>query len=427
MNIEQIPFLVIGISHHTAPVGIREAVALDEDEQKSTLEFLKQDEHVNGCLVLSTCNRTEIYISSENPESCFDLVKTWFHTAKQCDYFSHTGHTYTHSGHEAVQHFFKVISSLDSQIVGETQITGQVKEAYNLAFEQHATDSLINKLFNFGIQAQKKVRNETYLCNGAVSISFAGVELAERIFNKLDDMQVLVVGAGETAELAADHFRKKGVTQFKVVNRTLSRAEALADTLGGAAFSLDRLPECIEGTDIIISATASPEYVITHDLVRQVLKKRRHDPLFLIDLAIPRDIDPQIDEMTDVYLYNLDDLQEIVKLNTDKRKNEIPKAMKSVDAVMKDFMDWFATYSMSSTISKLKDYFTDVLTNEINRVARDFPNGQAKELETLKTNLINKLVRQHVKLIKKTNGNADHQKQHLDMIRDLFELDKMNK
>ncbi len=426
MNLENVPFAIIGISHHTAPVQVRGEVALNVEDQKITLEYLKKSDYTQGCIVLSTCNRTEIYLSSENIEQSVIDFKDWFSNYKQCDYFNNADYTYVHSGVKAVEHFFKVISSLDSQIVGETQITGQVKEAYNLALEMHATDSLINKIFNFGIQAQKDVRNSTYLCAGAVSISFAGVELAEKIFNKLEDKKVLLFGAGETAELAADHFSKKGVRQFHVINRTYEKAESLAKLLNGKAFSLDQMDDAFEGVDIVISATSSTEHVITFAYIKQLGRKRRNTPLFLIDLAIPRDIDPAIEKLQGVYLYNLDDLQEIVKINTSKRTKEIPKALKSIDDVMQDWVEWYGTYSLSSTIGKLKNYFEQVCTNEINRALKAIPEDSTDpcDFDVLKTNLINKLVRQHIKLLKKTNGNPDYQQTHINLIHDLFELEK---
>ncbi len=422
MMFEHFPFAVLGISHKTAPVDIREKVALSVEEQDDILKLFIADEHTSGAMVLSTCNRTEIYVSSEHIEASLSVLQAWFKQHKKAPYFQGT-FAYLYTGYDGVLHFFKVISSLDSQIIGETQITGQVKEAFNRALVLNATDSLINKIFNFGIQAQKKVRTNTYLCQGAVSISFAGVELAEKIFSRLEDRAVLLVGAGETAELSAEHFRKKGVSEFHVVNRTLSKAQALAARLSGAAFGMDNIEQAFDNVDIVISATASPHYVITFDFMKSMHKKRKKAPIFLIDLAVPRDIDPTISKLEDVYLYNLDDLTEIVNLNTQKRADELPKAARIIDSVVKDFEEWFGTYSLSSTIGKLKSYFQNIFHNEIKRASRDLTVEVQPALDELEKNLTNKFLRQHIKLLKK-NGSTSDQNLHIEMIHHLFELDE---
>lgn len=422
MIVEQIPFAVLGISHKTAPVQIREQVALSIEEQQELLTHLTSEEATHGALVLSTCNRTEVYLSSEHMDASLSTFFSWFEKHKSVSYFQNE-YAYLHTGYEALRHFFKVISSLDSQIVGETQITGQVKEAYHRALELGATDSLLNKVFNFGIQAQKKVRNDTYLCQGAVSISFAGVELAEKIFSRLQERSVLLVGAGETAELCAEHFRKKGVSQFHIVNRTLKNAQALAERFHGKAFAMHDLQAAFANVDIVISATSSPDVVLPFDLLNGIHKHRKTLPLFLIDLAVPRDIDPAINKLDDVYLYNLDDLTEIVHLNTQKRANELPKASKIIESVLKEFEEWFATYSLSSTISKLKTYFQTIFHNEIKRATKDITVEAQPALEALEKNLTNKLLRQHIKLLKK-NGSTTDQNVHIEMIHKLFEMEE---
>ncbi len=422
MMFEQIPLTVLGISHKTAPVDIREQVALSVDEQHDILNALAADEHTHGAIVLSTCNRTEIYLSSDHTESSLSTFHSWFETNKSVSHFREE-FAYIYTGYDALFHFFKVISSLDSQIVGETQITGQVKDAYNRALELKATDSLLNKIFNFGIQAQKKVRNDTYLCQGAVSISFAGVELAEKIFSRLEDRSVLLVGAGETAELCSEHFRKKGVSTFHILNRTFTKAEALAKRFAGKAFAFDQLESAFTNVDIVISATASTDYVLTLDLIKKIRKQRKNAPLFLIDLAIPRDIDPAINKLDGIYLYNLDDLSEIVSINTEKRLEELPKATKIIESVIKDFEEWFATYSLSSTIGRLKTYFQTIFHNEIKRATKDVTPEAQPALDELEKNLTNKLLRQHVKLLKK-NGSTTDQNVHIEMIHKLFELEE---
>ena len=330
---------VLGISHKTASVEIRELVSLNEEEQKGIIKKITEDFDVNGIevqgiLILSTCNRTEFYISAEKPDIILPAIKQMLATYKKCPYYTDGTITYEKFGSEAVRHFYNVICGIDSQIVGEMQITGQVKDCYNFAHHLDATDAVLNKLYNFGMQVKKKVRNETFLSDGTVSVSFAGVELARKIFGDLADKRILLVGAGKTAELAAVHFLENNVKAINVANRTLSKE-----------------------TDIVISATSSDNYVITNSMMKEIIRKKYYESIFLIDLAIPRDIDPKIEDLNNVYLYNLDDLNGIVEQNLEKRRMEIPKASKIVEEYLDEFKSWVSTNSMATIISKLKSHF----------------------------------------------------------------------
>jgi glutamyl-tRNA reductase len=313
---------------------------------------------------------------------------------------------------------------MDSQIVGEIQITGQVKDCYNYAHHLDATDAILNKLYNFAMQVKKKVRNETFLSDGTVSVSFAGVELARKIFGDLTDKRILLVGAGKTAELAAFHFLENNVKTINVANRTLSKAEELAEKFNGKSYTLENLNNALEETDIVISATSSDEYVITKELMNQIIKKKYYESIFLIDLAIPRDIDPKIEDLNSVYLYNLDDLNDIVEKNLETRKLEIPKVLKIIDEYLLEFEKWASTNSLTFIINKLKRHFEAISKNEMSRIKKQFPdNGYQKELENYTQNIINKLVRQHMKSIKKNAGDPERYKQHIDLILNLYEID----
>jgi glutamyl-tRNA reductase len=420
---------VLGISHKTASVEIRELVSLNEEEQRSIIEHIKSDFNingieVNGILILSTCNRTEFYISAEKVEVIFPAIKQMLASYKKCPHYTNENVTYEKTGSDAVRHFFNVICGIDSQIVGELQITGQVKDCYNFAHHLEATDAILNKLYNFGMQVKKKVRNETILSDGTVSVSFAGVELARKIFNDLTDKRILLVGAGKTAELAAFHFLENNVKTINVANRTLKKAEELADKFGGRSYTLDSLPEALEVSDIVISATSSDEYVIDKDMMKEITKKIYYDSIFLIDLAIPRDIDPKVEDLNNVYLYNLDDLNGIVEQNLEKRRKEIPRASKIVDEYLHEFQSWASTNSMATIISKLKNHLETISNNELARLRKQFPdNGYQKELDNYTQNIINKLVRQHMKSLKKNAGDPEKYKQHIELIYNLYEID----
>ena len=415
---------VIGISHKTAPVEVRDLVALNEEEQKYAINKLRDGFDIEGIMILSTCNRTEIYLSGDLVKEEIPKIQTWLDQYKSCRHFTDPGTVYVKTGSETARHFYSVISGIDSQIVGELQITGQVKDSYNLAHDLGSTDSTLNKMYNFGMQAKKKVRNETFLSDGTVSVSFAGVELARKIFNNLADKRILLVGAGKTAELAAFHFMENDVESINVVNRTLKNAEELARKLNGSAFGLSDLPAALREADIVISATSSQDYVITYEMMAQISKNRHYDPIFLIDLAIPRDIDPKIEKLNNVYSYNLDDLNEIVETNLEKRKLEIPKANKIVSEFVVEFQQWCATNSMTTIISKLKSHFEKMSEIELARLKKTYPeNGYREEIESYTENIVNKLVRQHMKTLKKNASDPDRYQQHVDLIFNLYEID----
>ena len=364
------PIAVLGISHRTAGVEVRDKIALSEDEQKQLLNQIKQRPNVNGSLVLSTCNRTEIYLSGDELTEEIAVLRGTLTSLKASPYFEDPNVAYELYDHDMAEHFFKVASGLDSQIVGEVQIMTQVKDAYNAAHETAATDAVLNKLFNFAMQAKKKVFNNTFLYDGTVSVSFAGVELARKIFSDLTNKKILLVGAGKTAELVAFHFMENGVKEIDVVNRTLSTAEELAARLGGRGFAIEELEKALNGVDIVISATSSENYVLSADLLRKVSNLNKRRPMFLIDLAVPRDIDPEAEDVDNVYLFNLDDLQEIVNSNLEKRKEEIPKSQKILIEYLNEFQEWYGQQSMASVIGKLKTHLDQVRLNEIERLKK---------------------------------------------------------
>lgn len=413
----------LGISHKTASVDVRERVALSAEEQQSCLNNLRDQFGLDGCLVLSTCNRTELYMTGEQAVGQLDKIRMWLNGFKKVSFFTDDDLTSINAGRDAITHFFKVVSSLESQVIGEPQITGQVKDAYNEAHSRCSTDTLLNKMFNLGLQCQKRVKNNTFLTDGAVSVSFAGVELASKIFDRLDDKTVLLVGAGETAELAAVHFQKKGVTEFNVVNRTVAKAESLAEKLGGNGFGLDQLETLLEKSDIVISATASTEYVIEESHSRQVSRKREKRPMIMIDLAIPRDIDPRSASCDGCYLFNLDDLHEVVAANLEKRKKEIPKALKIIDEDVDSYMTWVSTHSISAIINRLTEHFEDVRQKELKRLKSRLPSDGFEEVEYLTKSLMNKMLFKHISALKKSKCEPEKYQQCVEVVYSMYNLE----
>ena len=420
---QELNIFYIGVSFKTASVEVREKVALSVEEQKKCIRELSAHFDLEGCLILSTCNRSEFYISGEKVTHQLDQIREWLNAFKKVTVFTDNALTLILSGRDVVTHFFKVVSSLESQVIGEPQITGQVKDGYNLAHDLCATDTMLNKLFSFGLQAQKRVKNNTFLTDGAVSVSFAGVELASKIFDQIKDKHVLLVGAGETAELAATHFQKKGVSQFSVVNRTLSKSEELAGQFGGKGQGLDALETELELCDIVISATSSSQYVITNDNLRHVIKRRERRPMILIDLAIPRDIDPAVDHFDGIYLFNLDDLQEVVEANLEKRKKEIPRALRIIEEEVEAFISWASTHSIASIINRLTTHFETIRLNELKRLKSRLPVEGYEEIDYLTKSLINKFLFQHITALKKSKCDPDRYQQCVEVVYSLYNLE----
>ncbi|MBN2424961.1 MAG: glutamyl-tRNA reductase [Calditrichaceae bacterium] len=419
-----IPIGIIGISHKTAPVEIRDKVVLTEEDQFRVLKEYREKVDADGLLAITTCNRTEIYISGENFHDNLDQIRILLNQLKKCSYFTDEKLTYKHIGFDAVTHFFRLISGMDSQIIGEPQITGQVKEAYCRAFELKATDTIINKMFEYGLHAEKIIRTDTYLSDGAVSVSFAGVELARQIFSDFNNKTALLIGAGETVELAARHFIDKGIQNIRIANRTASRAQELAKKLNGQAFAFTHLEEAFNNVDIIISATASDAYIITKEILKPICESRNYRPLFMIDLAMPRDIDPEVETLDGVYLYNLDHLNNIVALNLEKRKNELPKAEKIINESLEDFRKWNASHSMGAVIGRLKKHFENLRDDEFKRLKNKLPDNGKAEIEYLTQSIINKLIHQHIKTLKKSASNPERYQEQVDFLFDLYDIDK---
>jgi len=393
---QNIPLAVVGISHNTAELAIREKAVFTDKQQSNILNHLSKNFNTRGAIVLSTCNRTEIYVCGRKATKYISDICTWLDDIQKENIFCNEEIVYIQKGREAVRHFFKVISALDSQIIGEPQITGQVKEAYEKSHQSNYTELFLNKMYNFGMQVEKSVRSKTYLSDGAVSISFAGVELARKIFGNLQDSTVLLIGAGETAELAALHFKTRDVPRIIVANRTFKTAQDLAAKFDGDAFDLENLEEALNQANIVISATASDVFILDKQMLERVAVKREYKPLFLIDLAVPRDIDPSVTEIDGIFLYNLEALQEVVQKNIDQRKKEVPKAEKIIENHVSEYIKWYNTLPIIKTITKLSHHFEDIREKEFERLKNRFPEESLVEAEYLSKSLMKKFLHHHI-------------------------------
>ncbi|TCS83475.1 glutamyl-tRNA reductase [Tepidibacillus fermentans] len=347
--------MVVGLNYRTTPIEIREKFTFQEQELPDALTRLKQMKSILEAVIISTCNRTEIYAVVDQLHTGEHFIKRffseWFHLPKE--EFAH--HLYVKQDREATEHLFHVIAGLDSMIVGETQILGQVREAFFIAQTYKTTGTLFNRLFKQAITFGKRVHTETGIGQNAVSISYAAVELTKKVFEHFEDKSVLIIGAGEMSELTAIHLHSQGVQNVMVANRTIEKAEELALTFRGKAYSMEDLSHALLKADIVISSTGADSLILSRAQVADVMKKRGNRPLFMIDIAVPRDLDPAIQDCENVYLFNIDDLQEIVDGNIRERQRIAGEVQVKITVEVDQFYQWVNTLGVIPLISKLRE------------------------------------------------------------------------
>ena len=333
------PILCLGLNHRTAPVTVRERFALPEGELPVLLETLRAETAASGAVILSTCNRVELYVTTDaEPQPLLNELRSFLLKNREVEGDADEIF-YEHTGQSAVQHLFKVASGLDSMVLGETEILGQLKAAYQLALDHKATDARLNKAFQKAFNVAKQIRTETNIQRGSVSVANVAVELAGKIFDELNDRTVMVIGAGDTSEKTARALLSRGARSVIVSNRSFDRAEALANELGGKAVDFDHWESEFAAIDIIISSTSAPHYVIDRKKLEPLQAGRQHRPLLLVDIAVPRDIEPEVNFLEDVYLYNIDDLQAIADDYLRLRQEEIAKCESIVEGKTRELLE----------------------------------------------------------------------------------------
>ncbi len=416
--------VALGVNHKTAPVAIREKLAFSGD-CKIPLQKL---EKIPGCeefCFLSTCNRVEVFFVAKQREESIKNVLDFLFTKSGLTSKESKEYSYIHQGTEAITHLFRVASSLDSMIVGEPQILGQLKDAYRDAAEFKSTGVIINRLMNKAFSVAKRIRSETNIGSSAVSISFAAVQLAKKIFGNLNGKRVMLVGAGEMAELAAEHLVTQGISRVVVANRTIERAMKLARRFKGTAVALDELVPQLEHVDIMISSTGSPDMILSRGQVKPIMRKRRNSPLFLIDIAVPRDLDPKLNGLDNVYLYDIDDLTHVVEINKAERDKEAMVAERIVKEETLKFQQWLENMEISPTIVAIRKKAEEVREKELAKTLSSL-NGLStkdkKSIEMLATSLVNKLLHNPIVFLKAECAPEDKE-QKLDLTRKLFGLD----
>lgn len=416
--------IVIGLNHKTAPIDIRERLAFPEDRIETALHQVKSVPSLKENMILSTCNRVEIYATARETEKAIIELKHFLSQYHGLPIKEFDKNLYSLVGEEAVRHIFRVASSLDSMVVGEPQILGQIKEAYNLAVESKTSGLILHRLLHRAFHVAKRVRTETKIGNSAVSVSYVAVELAKKIFGILERRTVLLIGAGEMCELAARHLISGGIEKVLVTNRTYERALTLAQEFKGEAIPFEEIGQGLKRADIVISATNSPQFLIHHDQVSKVIKDRKQRPIFFIDIADRRDIEPRVGDIENVYLYNIDDLQKVANENIQDREKEAQKAESIVQDEVAKFVNWYHSLEVTPVIVSLREKFEEIRKKELEKTFSLHPTLSDKErqsLEALTSAIINKILHDPLTLLKQTNEEAMADF-YLDTLRTLFRL-----
>jgi glutamyl-tRNA reductase len=417
--------ILIGVNHKTAPVALREMLARLIPDVGRAYHRLQAGPELLEVLLYTTCNRVELLCVTEDPEGAAVRLKAFFTGHPEIPAATLNEALYLHRDQDAVQHLFRVAASLDAMVVGEPQILGQVKEAYREATLHQATGPILNRLLHKTFSVAKKVRRETGLGDHAVSVSYAAVALGRKIFGDLTGKTVLLLGAGEMAELALEHLRGQGVGRIVVANRTLERGLRLAERFRGEAVSMEELEDQLLTADILISSTGSHQYLLTRDQVKAVMRRRKQRVLFFIDIAVPRDLDPAINELDNVYLYNIDDLQEVVAQGRQHRHREAAKAERLVAGETLKFMDWLGTLEVYPTIIDLKDKADRICEAELKKTLSQLgplTPEQTQALEVLTQSITQKLLHDPIMFLKR-NHHPKKPHRELGLIRRLFNLD----
>lgn len=414
--------LLLGVNHKTTPLAVREQLALNSGYEQP-LRDLRALAGCRECYLLSTCNRVEIVIIAEDDQQLEEKIIALLF-GSSIDSEQRRRYLYVYRNHEAVHHLFMVATSLDSMIVGEAQILGQLKEAYRHASEQSCTGPILNKLLHKSFSVAKRVRTETRIGASAVSISYAAVELSKKIFGSLHDKNVLLIGAGEMAELAAEHLLGQGASKIVVANRTLARAVDLARRFHGEAISLEELLPQLERADIVISSTGAPNIILHKQDVKPIMRARRNEPIFFIDIAVPRDLDPELNDLDNVYLYDIDDLQNVVEINKSERDKEAIKARRIVDEETLNFQTWMEGLAIVPTITELRKKADEICRDELDRTLSRLPHLSPADqlaIEKMASAISSKLLHAPLAYLKEKNCKEQHTVK-VELIRAAFGL-----
>lgn len=418
--------IAVGLNYKTAPVEVREKFTFADRDLPAALQGLMETKSIMECVIVATCNRTELYAVVDRHHLCGHYIRSfmekWFNMPRE----QFTNHLYMYEDEKAIQHLFRVASGLDSMVIGETQILGQVKNAFLLAQSEKTTGTVFNMLFKQAVTMAKRAHSETMIGETAVSVSYAAVELGKQIFGHFNKKTVMVIGAGETGELTAKHLYANGAERVLVVNRTFERAAQLADKFNGIPCSIDEAVKKLPETDIIISSTGSEGYVLTREQVKDAMRKRKSKPLFMIDIAVPRDLDPGIASVDNVFLYDIDDLEGIVQSNLEQRRQEAAKIEVMIEEEMKQFEQWYKTLGVVPLIRALQTKASDIHEETMSSLTNKLPDlneHQLKVIRKLTKSIVNQMMQDPILRIKEMAGEKKSE-EAMDMFVKLFALEE---
>ncbi len=412
--------IAIGINYNTAPVSIRERLAFPAEILNQALQQLSQTQTITEAAILSTCNRTEFYCESESDDK--KILVDWIAESRQIDPADFSPYLYSYKENQFIRHIFRVACGLDSMILGEPQILGQMKTAYQAAYEAGTLGKYLGKLFQHTFSAAKKVRTDTEIGSSPVSVAFAAVQLAQQIFDKLSEQTALLIGAGETIELTARHLHQQGIGQIIIANRTYDKAHNLAAQFNGYAIALSELPKHLAEADIVVSSTASTLPILGKGLLESAIKKRKHKPIFMVDLAVPRDIEAEVAQLKDIYLYTVDDLKNTINENINSRRQAAKKAEEIIDTQVEHFLGWLRSQGAQTTIKDYRLQAEIIREQVLQKSLSQLNNGVAAEevLKRLAHGLTNKLI--HTPSIQIREAGINERPDLVAAAREIFKL-----
>ena len=417
--------ITVGLNHKTAPVDIRERITFGPDIIVGALRDLSERPGVDEAVILSTCNRTEVYCATD--ECCEEEICSWLGDFHGIELETISPYLYKHQDQHSIKHLLSVASGLDSMVLGEPQILGQVKAAFQTASDANTTGKLLGRLFQHTFSVAKQVRTDTAIGHSPVSVAFAAVSLARQIFSDLSQQTALLIGAGETIELAARHLHQHGIGNIIVANRTLERAHNLANQFGGYAISLTEIPAHLAEADILISSTASPLPVLGKGTVESALKKRKHQPMFMVDIAVPRDIEAEVGNLNDVYLYTVDDLQEVIDENLRSRQEAAEQAHEIIEFHTQEFLGWLRSLDAVSMIQNYRRKAEKMRDDVLCKAIKQLEGGKTPEeaMKFLAHTLTNKLL--HTPSAQIRQASHEGQEQLLQAANALFQIQDNHK
>jgi glutamyl-tRNA reductase len=412
----------IGISHHTATLEVRERMWLSDDEIRVTLPRLKEQHGLSECVLVSTCNRTELYGIA--PDAAVDdaALKQFLIEVKSAGPAVAAGHFVSARAGGAISHLFRVAAGIESMVIGDVQILGQIKDGFNLAKESGTMGPVMNRLMQAALHVGKRVRTETSIAEGAVSVSYAAVELASKIYADLTKKSVLLIGAGETGELTLRHLAGKGIGRITIANRTREKAEALASAMGGTVIDYGEIVDALRTVDIVVTSVASPSYIVQPEEIHRIMKQRSNNPLFIIDIGLPRNVNPAAGKIENVFVYDIDSLSTVVDRNLDRRRGEIPKVTRIVREELVAFLRWQNTLEVGPTIQEFRESLEAIRAQEVTRNVNRFKPEDRELLDLVTRRIVNKILHGPTTVLKQATESGRLSEDVVNRVKALREL-----